>query len=287
MTRIKSHFKFNKQERSGIFFLLLLIIILQGVYFYLQAKPSGLEAKVVVKSTMQSKLDSLRLLAQEKVTPKIFPFNPNYITDYKGYSLGMSTQELDRLFAFRKTGSFVNSAEQFQQVTQVSDSLLKLMAPSFKFPDWVQKKKYTDSDIKIKLSKTFKVTDLNLATADDLKTVSGIGEKLSVRIVKFRDRLGGFLVNEQLYDVYGLEPEVVQRTLMRFKVIDPPRLKKININRATAEELSRLIYINRNLAERIIHYREQNEAFDSLDELLNVATFPKERIDRIKLYLTL
>lgn len=52
----------------------------------------------------------------------------------------MSTQEIDRLLAFRKENKYVNSAEEFQQVTKVSDSLLKIISPFFKFPDWIQKK---------------------------------------------------------------------------------------------------------------------------------------------------
>jgi hypothetical protein len=61
--------------------------------------------------------------------PKIYPFNPNFITDFKGYKLGMSVTEIDRLLAFRKTNRYVNSAAEFQQVTQVSDSLLAQIAP--------------------------------------------------------------------------------------------------------------------------------------------------------------
>ena len=105
---MRSHFnparrsgRFNKQERSGIFFLLLLIIILQGVYFYIKTKPFKGESVVIIDTMVQSQLDSLRLLALQKDTNKIFPFNPNYITDYKGYTLGMSVEELDRLFALQ------------------------------------------------------------------------------------------------------------------------------------------------------------------------------------------
>ncbi|WP_420601234.1 ComEA family DNA-binding protein [Flagellimonas sp.] len=287
MNNFKSHFKFNKQERSGIFFLLLLIIILQGVYFYIKTKPFNGDSKIVVNTVAQSQLDSLRLLALQKESIKIFSFNPNYITDYKGYMLGMSPAELDRLFAFRKTGRFINSAEEFQQVTQISDSLLMVISPSFKFPEWNKRKKAAKVHSNIRFEKTLQVKDLNLATAEDLKAINGIGEKLSARIIKFRDRLGGFLVNDQLFDVYGLEPEVVQRALHQFRVNDPPSIQKININKATAEELSRLVYISRDLAEKIISFRELNGAYDSSDELLNVESFPVERIDRIKLYLTL
>ena len=37
-------------------------------------------------------------------------FNPNYISDYKGYELGMSLAELDRLHKFRASGNYIYSA---------------------------------------------------------------------------------------------------------------------------------------------------------------------------------
>ncbi len=85
----------------------------------------------------QKEIDSLKMVEIENSKPKIYPFNPNYITDYKGYTLGMSVEEIDRLLEFRKQDKWINSAEQFQQVTQVSDSLLNAISPYFKFPEWV------------------------------------------------------------------------------------------------------------------------------------------------------
>ncbi|KAB7529536.1 helix-hairpin-helix domain-containing protein [Flagellimonas olearia] len=281
-----SHFRFNKQERSGIFFLLLIIFIFQGIYFYVKAKPFDGNPQVKVDAIMQAHLDSLKGLAQMDAG-KIFPFNPNYITDHKGYALGMSLEELDRLFDYRDENKYINSAEEFQKVTQVSDSLLNQIAPYFKFPAWaktvsvIQKKSNQNS------SEIYKVGDLNQATAEELMRVNGVGPTLSKRIVKFRDRLGGFVVNEQLYDVYGLEPEVVQRTLKLFQVLQPPTIKKININQATAEELSQLVYINQDMALEIVLHRKRNGPFSSLDELVGVGEFPTDRIERIKLYLTL
>ncbi len=285
----QSHFKFNKQERSGIFFLLLIIFVFQGIYFYVKAQPFNGNPKVEVNTLAQSRLDSLKNTV-EKDTLKLFPFNPNYITDYKGYTLGMSSVEVDRLLTYRATGRFVNSAEEFQEVTQISDSLLATVAPYFKFPKWVnQQKNKTEigKSSQDEAAKSKSIKDLNSATAKELRTVSGIGETFSKRIIKFRDRLGGFLVNEQLYDVYGLEPEVVKRALEKFQVMDVPTVQKININTATVEQLSSLIYIDFNLAREIVSYRETNGAFSSLDELKELTSIPADRIERIKLYLTL
>tara|TARA_R110002012_G_scaffold59388_1_gene155209 strand:- start:19597 stop:20451 length:855 start_codon:yes stop_codon:yes gene_type:complete len=283
--RKQSHFRFNKQERSGIFFLLLIVIVLQGGYYYVKAKPSQTETSFALNTEEQDKIDSLRNHRSE-ASVKMYPFNPNYLTDYKGYTLGLTTDELDRLFAFREQGRFVNSVNEFQAVTKVSDSLLGILSPYFKFPDWVTK----NQSIKNKASKlktAIKVKDLNTASAEDLKSIYGIGETLSNRIVKFRDRLGGFLVKEQLYDVYGLKPEVVEKALLEFQVLDVPSINKININKASAAELSQLIYISKSLAFDIVAYRDKEGAYQSFKELSNIDKFPTEKLDRIALYLSL
>ncbi|MEO9510798.1 MAG: helix-hairpin-helix domain-containing protein [Flavobacteriaceae bacterium] len=288
MNKFKSHFKFNKHERSGIFFFLLIIVILQGVYFYIKTTPVNKLSEVTVGSKVQSRLDSLRRLTFKKDTIKMFPFNPNYITDYKGYILGMSTAELDRLFAYREKEKFVNSTQDFQRVTLVSDSLLKTISPYFKFPEWVQKNKkgITSSDSEDTSSKAKPIrVDLNLATADELKKIYGIGDKLSARIVKFRDRLGGFMVNDQLKDVYGLESDVIGRILEKFQVLSKPKIELININTASVSELTELIYFNYNMAEKIVAYRDRKEPLKSLNELADITGFTPQKIDRIGLYL--
>ncbi|MBT9190315.1 helix-hairpin-helix domain-containing protein [Zobellia russellii] len=291
MKNFKSHFRFNKQERSGIFYLLFIIVALQVAYFVLRSiGPTASNNAFEENEQIQGQIDSLKAQEQLKDSVKIFPFNPNYITDYKGYVLGLSVEEIDRLLLFRKGGKFVNSVEDFQKVTKVSDSVLNLISPYFKFPEWTKNKNkpassYTTKDIR--KESTLQISDLNSATTEELKKINGIGVKLSARIVKFRDRLGGFLVNEQLYDVYGLEPEVVERTLERFQVIKKPAIEKININTASVKSLSKLVYLQKHVSEGIVNYRNVNGTILSFDELSKIEDFPIEKIDRIKLYLAL
>ncbi len=239
---------------------------------------------------MQAMINVLKENSLRKDTVKVFPFNPNFITDYKGYTLGMSVEEIDRLHAFRATAKYINTPEDFQKVTQVSDSLLMTFAPFFKFPEWTKKSEQYSvrSERKPKSNdKAFEIKDLNVATAEDLKAINGIGEKLSARIVKFRDRLGGFLVDEQLYDVYGLEPNIAKQALTRFKVFNKPVIQKININTSSAHEISSLVYIKYAIALEIVSFREANGNFSNLNELENILDLPSEKIDRIALYLSL
>lgn len=296
--KFKSHFKFNKQERSGIFFLLLIIVALQIGYFVFRSLQDDISKNSITSDVvMQTKIDLLKLKALQKDSVKIYPFNPNFITDYKGYTLGMSVQEINRLHAFRAKGKYINSQEDFQKVTQVSDSVLSAFSSYFKFPEWTIKNKQNNSSSKKgnvernisvpsnELAET--IIDINSATAEELKVINGIGEKLSGRIIKFRDRLGGFLVEEQLYDVYGLESDVVERAIKRFKVLNPPQIEKININTASVKMLMKLIYLQKNVAIDIVDYRNSKGTIDSFAELSNIESFPSEKVDRIALYLSL
>ena len=57
---------------------------------------------------LQKELDSMRIFHRESNQPKVYPFNPNFITDFKGYKLGMSTEEIDRLLDYRKKNKWLN-----------------------------------------------------------------------------------------------------------------------------------------------------------------------------------
>ena len=242
---------------------------------------------VLVDEGEQAKVDTLKLRKLQKKTHKLYPFNPNFITDYKGYVLGMSIEQIDCLHAFRAKNKYVKTALEFQKVTSISDTLLSKIAPYFKFPTWVAKtnvQKENTVNVDYSYAKTI-VKDLNTATAEDLKKVYGIGKKLSVRIIKFRDRLGGFLVADQLRDVYGLKPEVVTAILKKFKIISIPSIERINLNTATVNELASIVYIKRSVANDIIEYKYSNGEFKSIEELLEIEDFPTNRINRLALYL--
>src|SRR5690606_3730348 len=206
----KPHFTFSKNQRNGVLVLVLLIVVAQVAYFLIDfSKPSVIEIDDEVVE-LQAEIDSLKKAAIADQKPKIYPFNPNFITDHKGYTLGMSPEEIDRLHHYRAQDRWVNSAKEFQQVTKVSDSLLTAIEPYFKFPDWVTNPTKTNRSYSDKEKNFAQKRDLNKATAIELQEVYGIGEALSARIVSYRDKIGGFLVDEQLYDIYGLEFLAVQ-----------------------------------------------------------------------------
>lgn len=281
---MRSHFRYTKQEKRGILFLLLLIAALQSGFYFIDLSPQNHSTPYFsIDSLAQVFVDSVRQARQKIATSGMRPFNPNFITDYKGYILGMSADELDRLYNFRKNKQYVQTPEEFQKVTGISDSLLNQINPYFNFPVF----KYATPTKRNKDEISPPIKDLNTVSKEELQVISGIGPVLSARIIRFRESLGGFLATEQLLDVYGLDPEVAQRAMKVFKVLHPPKGKKISINTASVSELASLTYINWALAEQIVAYRNTLGRFDSIEQLTKIEDFPTERIHRIKLYLAL
>lgn len=273
--------RFSKRQRIGVFILFVIIVSLQLVLFFAPQNDlfSFTPDKISLKS-FEKEFEALHQKSVEESKSKIYPFNPNFITLYKGYTLGMSVEEIERLQIFRAKDRWLNSAKEFQQVTGVSDSLLYTISPFFKFPKWV-----TQTQQKKPIPKNT-MLDLNLATTAKLQSVYGIGPKLSERILRYRSKFeGGFADMVELKAVYGLTDEVIEQIKQRFVIKHPRSIVKINLNEAHQEDLVKIPFIDYELAYTIVEMRVLKEGFKSIEELTKLKDFPTDKLDIIKLYL--
>ncbi len=232
-------------------------------------------------SLRQAALDRLAPVEEEKRNWTLRPVDPNRLEDYQGYLLGIPFEALDSLYAFRSRGGRLYDLPQFARVTGLADSVVSRLRPYLKFPNRpgppLGKNRPVPAGGK----------DLNLVTASELQAISGIGPVLSRRIVKFRKALGGFLHPSQLYDVYGLSPEVARRVAKAFPLKTTPEVERIPLNTATLEELSSLLYLTPEMAAALIARRDSLGPYKSMEELHLVTSLPRAKIERIALYLKL
>lgn len=259
-------------------------MIVQGIrYFLLQAPPREPDFVLQENPSAIRWIDSLKTSGAKEF--QYILYNPNFLTDYQGYMLGLTPQEIDRILVFRAQGNWFNSEEEFWAVTKITDSRKSKITARLHFKKKV--KTQLTAVQKQPASEKFLPKDINEASANELRKVKGIGPVLSERIIKFRNRLGGFMVDEQLYDVYGLDSAVVERVFERYRVAKKPELQLININEATVEEIASLVYLTWEVAHRIVAHREQYGPLESLRELTKIEEFPADKIERISLYLSL
>jgi DNA uptake protein ComE-like DNA-binding protein len=293
LQQLKTYFIFNKGQRTGIILLLSLMVLFQISFYFIDfSQPETNPPEKQQWLSLQTQIDSVKKIKGE-YEPTIYPFNPNFITDFKGYKLGMTTQEIDRLLAFRKLGKFANSVSEFQKVTKVSDSLLATMSPYFKFPDWLNKKNiesksgwvdYSKTNAEIKAKEKLVVIDINQATQENLEKVYMIGPAIAERILKEKEKYGAFVSMEQMADVWGLSPEVIENLNKSFKVLAQPDIKKIDVNNASLKELMQFPMFRYNLAKNIITYRTMNGDI-KIEDLTKIKEFPVDKVKIIALYL--
>lgn len=290
MKNVKSYFLFSREHRSGIFLLIGIILLVQLMVFIYKSNAHEDAMKLDEDMNwlaMQNEIDSLKSISQDKKYV-IQPFNPNYISDYKGYMLGMSIEEIDRLHKFREENNFVNSANEFQKITMVSNELLAKIEPYFKFPDWINNKKTKSNFVSFEKKTTEKIIaiDLNQASKEDLMKVYGVGDKISDIIINEKNKFGVFASIDQLQFIWGISPDVFENCKKRFFIVENQEIKKIKINQASIKELIKFPYFNYSFAKEIVTHRSMNGDFRSIDDLAKINNCPLEKLKIIALYLS-
>lgn len=272
---------FNHEQRKGILGLAMLIVLLQGVLFFVKSNQKKEVAQYSVDTATERYLDSLGELALKKY--EMQPFNPNFITDAKGFKLGMTTQEIDRLLQYRASGKYVNSADEFQKVTGVSNNVLDKIAPYFKFPEWTQNPKPIQKSFES--LPAIKKIDINKATFEELVTIKGIGDYFANAVINEREQLKGFVSTDQLRFIKGLRPEAVKILQQNTFVGKTPQVKKVNVNTASKEDLEQVPYVSAYLARQIVILRSKQDQPLNIEDLEKINNFPLDKLKIIRLYL--
>lgn len=140
-------------------------------------------------------------------------------------------------------------------------------------PDQRQEKKKVIVDIKgqVKNPGVYELED-GQRIADAINLAGGVSDKADVsgvnRAAKVQD-------GQVIY--IPEKGEIISNTLS-----EPKSNGKININTAGKEELMKLPGVGETIAQAIIDYREQHNAFQSLDELMNVTGIGEVKFDKLK-----
>ena len=271
-------YKLNKSQRRGVLWTLFLFFAIHLLISWLyNPSPEKSEAFTVNKEN-QRLIDSLKSLkiAQSKSTDSIYPFNPNYISDFKAYQLDIPMSAVKNIRAYRAAGSYLFSVKDLKKVTGLSDAKMNRISPYLKFPKTKKPKK---------APKTMVKREINEATIEMLQQVYGIGPVLSQRIIAMRNQLGGFLIKDQLDDVWGLKSEVQEQLWVYFRLDSVPFIEKQNINNLTIAQLSKSPYISASLASSIVALRTQKDSLTSWKDLAVISQIDSIKKARLSLYL--
>lgn len=294
---IRNFFGFSKAQTNGFLILLpltFLIIFSNPIYRYFQAtRPVDFSKEEQALASLKADFSNQPVSKNLKINPKsempseLFQFDPNTISESELLRLGFKPFLAKRLINFREKGGKFFKKDDLLKLYGMDSALFKniqsfiVIAKNPPNPSFQPQKAWA------KKLETFEPIDLNLADSVQLVSVRGIGQVLATRLIKYREKLGGFYSMDQLYEVYGLDTAVVENLTARFYLPANPDISKIAINASTEEELATHPYIKKSVAKAIVAYRFQHGKFQSLSDLEKIRVLDAMTLKKISPYLTI
>jgi competence protein ComEA len=108
----------------------------------------------------------------------------------------------------------------------------------------------------------------------------GIGEVLANRIIKFREKIGGFTNIEQVRKTYGINDSVFQRIEV-FLSISQVKSAGLDLNQASVSELQMVAGVSEAVAKAIVVYRQQYGPYRSVTDLKKIVFMSDTLYQRI------
>jgi competence protein ComEA len=308
------YLSFTRKERVAIIFV---VIILMGAplapyLLFVFSEPEPTENKAFEKEIAQLKLqenDSTQeptfrnypenghyYQPSEKnyynniTKGELFYFDPNTLSVDGWMKLGIREKTAHTIHNYTSKGGKFYKPEDIAKIWGLQQDEVKRLMPyvrieqkpasnNNKYTAWEKNKIYE------KPTYTIVTLDVNHSDTAAFIALPGIGSKLAVRIVAFREKLGGFYKVEQIAETYGLPDSTFQKIKNRL-LIGSGGVKKININTATVDALKVHPYLRYNIANAIVQYRTQHGSFVSVADIKNIMLITEEIYSKVAPYLT-
>lgn len=215
---------------------------------------------------------------RKAVSPSLFAFDPNTATDSDFGRLGLTGKQIKTIRKYQDKGGKFKNKDDFLKMYGITDSLKNIISDYIQIPE----NEAIQSGKKLEAAKI--EIEINGADSVELEELPGIGEKLSKRIIKYRDLLGGFYSASQLKEVYGLSEQVFRQVEQRVKV-DPAKIHKVDLNFADWNELAKHPYIQKKLARQIVKFRSKYGSIHDPSVLRDSMILNTDEYSRIRPYL--
>ncbi len=309
---LEKHFSFSRRELTGICVFGVLLSVLWVM-------PHLYRAWAIQKTddTLPKRIEDIeRFLATEAVDlhlpetrelPIVGPvvdeieyvaFDPNGLPIVEWKRLGLSDRQIRVIKNYEAKGGRFRRKEDLKKIYGLHEADYIRLEPYIRLaPDRNDgdRAMAQPSDERIEpLAKPIAETDtktpllisLNDTDSIALQQLPGIGPVYASRIIRFRNRLGGFHQTTQLMDVYGFD-SVRFNGLKEYVYVDTTAVRKIDVNAADYNQLKDHPMISPKLANAIIQYRKQHGLYHALEDILGIAIMDEEIFRKIAPYLTI
>ena len=288
MDSLRKWFSFSKGERVAIITILALILLLILACLFRPSRQSlsdeslhNLDSLLALRqAAIELQQQQQAEKSQEVAELHPFPFNPNTLTEEEWLQMGLTDRQVRNIMNYKAKGGKFYSKNDLGKLYTISEEEFAQLEPFIVLPEVARSASgKTSSKKQEKLSfeekakpekKAIPIVDLNTVDSTTLVELPQIGPYTAVRIIEFREKLGGFIDKEQLRDVKGMDDA-------RFAAIQPyinlaaVEIRKVDVNRADFKTLVHHPYLNYEQVKRIVNQREKRgmiKNWAQLEELI-------------------
>jgi DNA uptake protein ComE-like DNA-binding protein len=187
---------------------------------------------------------------------KMEPFDPNGLPVEIWIAMGLSEKQAMVIKNFELKGGKFKTKEDVKKQFVISEEFYAKIEPYIIFNEIDQHHEADNKPLSV---------DINLASQQELMQLPGIKDYLAEGIIKYRDRLGGFITKDQLKEVKYLS-ERIYSNIENQCYVSGNSVKKVNINLAEWKEFARHPYMGGDLATKIIDYRKKHGIFKTPED---------------------
>jgi len=209
-------------------------------------------------------------------------FNPNTYTLSDWINLGLSAKQSVVVLKFTSRGIYTE--EDLKRIFVIPDVLFELIRDSVIYPERIQNTPNQESFKK--QAKQITLINLNTADTTEFMKIYGIGAFYAKQIIRYREKLGGYITKEQLFEVWKMTPEAYDK-IKDHVFISEKDVKRININSVTIEVLNAHPYLKWNQANSIVKMRMQRNGFKNIEEIKESVLIDSETYEKLFPYLSL
>ncbi len=294
MSWLKDYFSFSKRERNAI----VIVIMLLGGFILLPNLFSAKKAPAAISEELKKELAQTKTSSRsqeddnqgwqtpftvaEKKQVKLFIFDPNTLDEDGFITLGLPERTARTIVNYRNKGGKFRKPEDLRKIYSLKKEDADRIIPYAKIEAGgnTYSNNYSSYSKPEYQPKHITTIDINTATVEEWKALPGIGEVLSNRIIKFREKIGGFAFIDQVAKTYGLKDSTFQ-LIRPYLTLAAPAVNKININTAFENELMECAAISKDIAQAIVIYRKKNGNFQSVDDLKKIVFINEEMFQKI------
>lgn len=305
---IKIWLSFTQGERNGVIVLvgiiLIQVILLNNMDWFVSETKTDftrfyaeMEQFEAARKAAAARADSAKAYAASNASiheleePPIeyFHFDPNQASASEWKSLGLKDWQYKMIQKYLKKGGSFRQKSDLQKMYSIDDALYDQLEPWIELPESVpsRKAKATKKWKKQPWKKEEKAAvrvAVNAADTNQWRALKGIGPAYARRIVNYRNKLGGFVSDRQLEEVWGLPLEVVDQIAPQLDW-DTLSVQQLNINDLPADSLWLHPYISFNLARVIVAYRDMHGPYQQVSDVQNTDLVDANLYRKIAPYL--